>query len=150
MEVILLQKVTNLGELGDKVRVRPGYGRNFLIPQGMALPATTANLEVFEQRRAELEKAAAETLGAARSRGERVAGLRLTIAARVTEGEKLYGSVGPHEICDAAAEQGVELERSEIDLPDGPLRELGEFEVVAHLHAEVLVPFTVEVVAESA
>lgn len=150
MEVILLEKVANLGELGDKVRVRPGYGRNFLIPKGMALPATAANLEVFEQRRAELEKAASETLGAARSRAERLQGMRLTIAANVNEEGRLFGSVGPQEICAAAAEQGVELEKSEIDMPDGPLHETGEFEVVAHLHAEVLVPVTVEVVPEQA
>ncbi|MDX1496091.1 MAG: 50S ribosomal protein L9 [Salinisphaeraceae bacterium] len=149
MEVILLQQVTNLGELGDKVRVRPGYGRNFLIPQGYALPATKANLEVFEARRAELEKAAYETLGAAKSRAERMEGLSVTIGARTTEGgEKLYGSVGPQEISDAVTAQGVELEKSEIDMPDGPIKELGEFEVIAHLHAEVLVPIKVVVEAE--
>lgn len=149
MEVILLEKVTNLGELGDKVRVRPGYGRNYLIPKGMALPATAANLEVFEARRAELEKAAAETLGAARSRAERMTGLRLTISANVNEEGKLFGSVGPQEIVTAAGEQGIELEKSEIDLPEGPLHETGEFEIVAHLHAEVLAPITIEVVPEA-
>ena len=151
MEVILLQQVTNLGELGDKVHVRPGYGRNFLIPKGYALPATKANMEVFETRRAELEKAAAETLGAARSRAERMENLTVSLKARTTEsGERLYGSVGPQEISDAASAQGVELEKSEIDMPDGPIKELGEFEVVAHLHAEVLVPIKVIVEEEVA
>ena len=143
MEVILLQQVTNLGELGDKVRVRPGYGRNFLIPQGMALPANAANMAVFEARRAELEKAAAETLGAARSRAERMVGLSVTITANANEEGKLFGSVGPQEIAAAVTEQGIELEKSEIDMPDGAFHEAGEFVVNAHLHADVQAPITV-------
>ena len=145
MEVILLKQVTNLGELGDKVRVRAGYGRNFLIPKGMALPATSANLVVFEERRAELEKAAAETLGAARSRAARMADLSVTITANANDEGKLFGSVGPAEIAAAVTEQGIDLEKSEIDMPDGPLHEAGEFVVFAHLHAEVQAPVKVVV-----
>ncbi len=145
MEVILLTQVTNLGELGDKVRVRAGYGRNYLIPKGFALPATADNLVVFEQRRAELEKAAAETLGAARSRAERMADLSVTITANANDEGKLFGSVGPQEISAAVNELGIELEKSEIDMPEGPFHEAGEFEVIAHLHADVQTPIKVVV-----
>lgn len=143
MEVILLKQVTNLGELGDKVRVKAGYGRNFLIPQGIALPANEANMAVFEERRAELEKAAAETLGAARSRAERMADLSVTITANANEEGKLFGSVGPQEIAAAVTEQGIDLEKSEIDMPDGAFHDAGEFVVSAHLHADVQTPITV-------
>lgn len=149
MEVILLQNVTNLGGLGDKVRVRAGYGRNYLVPQGMALPATKANLEVFEARRAELEKTATDLLTRAQARGQGMEGLTLTIAARVSDESKLYGSIGPLEIEKAAEAQGIELHKSEVDMPDGPIREIGEYTVVAQLHAEVRVEIAIVVEAEA-
>mgnify|MGYP000607413724 CR=1 FL=1 len=150
MEVILLQNVKNLGGLGEKVSVRPGYGRNFLIPQGLALPATKTNLEVFEARRAELEKHATDVLTRAQARAQGMEGLSLTISARVSDETKLYGSVGPQEIEKAAEALGVELHKSEIDMPEGPIHEIGEYHVVAQLHAEVQVQVTVLVEAETA
>ncbi len=148
MEVILLQNVTNLGGLGEKVNVRAGYGRNFLVPKGLALPATKANLEVFEARRAELEKNATDLLTRAQARGQGMDGLVLTIAARVSDESKLYGSIGPLEIEKAAVAQEVELQKSEVDMPDGPIRELGDYTVIAQLHPEVKVEIKVVVVAE--
>lgn len=150
MEVILLQNVKNLGGLGEKVRVRAGYGRNFLVPKGYALPATAANIEIFEARRAELEKNATDLLTRAQARAQGMEGLTLTIAARVSDDTKLYGSVGPHDIEKAAEAQGIELHKSEVDMPDGPIRETGEYQVVAQLHAEVQVDITIVVEAEAA
>lgn len=151
MEVILMQNVKNLGKLGAKVKVKPGFGRNFLIPRGMALPATTANLEVFEKRRAELEKHAQDQLTQAQARSARFESLRVVLKARVADDEgKLYGSVGPLDIARAAIAQGVTLEKSEIDLPGGPIRVVGEHVAAAHLHAEVQVQFTVVVEADAA
>lgn len=151
MEVILLTNVKNLGKLGAKVRVKAGYGRNFLIPRGMALPATDANLEVFEKRRVDLEKSATDALTQAQARSARFDGLRLVIKARVADDEgKLYGSVGPSEIARAAAAVGVALEKSEIDMLNGVIRQVGEHAVEAHLHAEVQVRFAVSVEAEAA
>ncbi len=150
MEVILLTNVKNLGKLGAKVKVRPGYGRNFLIPRGMALPATPANLEVFEKRRAELEQTATDALTQAQARSARFDKLTLTIKARVAEEGKLYGSVGPLDIARAAKAQDIELEKSEIDMPEGPIRMIGEHHVEAHLHSEVQVRFNVIVEAEEA
>ena len=150
MEVILLTNVKNLGKLGAKVKVKPGYGRNFLIPRGMALPATTANLAVFEQRRADLEKNANDALTRAQARAGRFDNLKLTIKARVAEEGKLYGSVGPLDIARAAKAQDIVLEKSEIDMPEGPIRMIGEHHVQAHLHPEVQVKFNVIVEAEEA
>lgn len=150
MEVILLEKIYKLGDLGDTVRVRPGYGRNFLIPKGKALPATDTNRKVFEERKAELITRAEESLGAARLRAEALDGLTLTIEARSLDQGKLYGSVGPAEIAAAAAEQGIELERSEIDLPEGPIRVLGEYQVRVQLHSEVEREIAVHVVEAAA
>ncbi len=150
MEVILLTNVKNLGKLGAKVKVKPGYGRNFLIPRGMALPATPANLEVFEQRRADLEKNATDALTQAQARAGRFENLKLTIKARVAEEGKLYGSVGPLDIARAAKAQDIALEKSEIDMPEGPIRMIGEHRVEAHLHPEVQVRFNVAVEPEEA
>jgi large subunit ribosomal protein L9 len=148
MEVILLEKVDNLGGLGDKVVVKPGYGRNFLIPSGRAVAATAENLKAFEARRAELEKQAAERLAAARARHATIDGLALTLAHRAGEEGKLFGSVGVSDIVEAAAKQGVELDKPEVRLPHGPIRTTGEHEVVAHLHADVDATIKVTVVGE--
>jgi large subunit ribosomal protein L9 len=149
MEVILLEKVVNLGGLGDKVSVRPGYGRNFLIPQGKAVPATSANVAQFEQRRSELEAAAAAAVAAAEARAEQVQALgTVTITAVAGEEGKLFGSVGTRDIADAVTAAGVELEKSEVKLPAGALREVGEYAIQLQLHSEVAVQLSLAIVAE--
>jgi len=149
MEVILLENVANLGNLGDKVNVRPGYGRNYLVPQKKAVPATKENIEVFEARRAELEKAAAEALAAAQARGEQIAALgQVTIKAQAGEEGKLFGSVAVADIADAVTAAGIELEKREVTLPEGPIRLTGEYEIELQLHAEVTQPIKVIVEAE--
>ena len=147
MNVILLDKVENLGNIGDLVKVKPGYGRNFLIPQGKAALATPDNMKKIEARRAELEKAAAEELAAANARAATINGLELVIVANAGSEDKLFGSVGPIDIVDAMAAVQVEVERSEIRMPDGPIHELGEFEVGVHLHSDVNATVKVRVVA---
>lgn len=147
MEVILLQKVRNLGDLGDKVTVKPGYGRNYLIPQGHALPATKENVRVYEQRKAELEQASAERLEDAKQRAAELENTRVTVQLRASEEGKLYGSCGPHEIADALTEMGKPVENKEVTLPDGAIQELGEYEAVLQLHSDVEVPVTVIVEA---
>ena len=143
MQVILLETIKNLGDLGAVVDVRSGYGRNFLIPQGKALPATKANLAEVEQRRAELEKHAAEQLGAAQERAEKLNEAAVSIAA---EG-KLFGSVGTRDIAEAiSSSTGVEVEKAEVKLPHGALRTTGEFEIDLALHAEVTVTIKLAVV----
>ena len=137
MEVILLETIAKLGDLGDKVTVKSGYGRNFLIPQKKAVPATAENLEVFEARRAELEKIAGGKLLEAQSRAETINSLSISIETKAGEEGKLFGSVTVRDIAEAAEAKGVALEKSEIRLPQGPVRELGEFEIDVHLHAEV-------------
>jgi large subunit ribosomal protein L9 len=137
MDVILLEKVDNLGNLGDKVAVRPGYGRNFLIPKGRAVAATPDNLKAFEARRAELEKQAAERLASALARKEKLDGLAITIRHRAGDEGKLFGSVGTSDIALAVEAQGIEIEKSEIRLPQGALRVAGEHDVNVHLHADV-------------
>jgi large subunit ribosomal protein L9 len=149
MEVILLEKIGKLGELGDKVTVKPGYGRNFLIPQGKAVPATRDNIEKFESRRTELETAASETLAAAEVRAGQLQELGvISIAANAGEEGKLFGSVGTRDIADAVAAEGVTLNKSEVRLPEGALRELGEYQVEIHLHSDVDVAIELHVVAE--
>ena len=137
MEVILLETVAKLGDLGDKVTVKSGYGRNFLIPQKKAVPATAENLEVFEARRAELEKIAGGKFLEAQSRAETINALSISIETKAGEEGKLFGSVTVRDIAEAVEAKGVALEKSEIRLPQGPVRELGEFEIDVHLHAEV-------------
>ncbi|MEH6492271.1 50S ribosomal protein L9 [Halopseudomonas sp.] len=137
MEVILLEKIANLGNLGDKVAVKAGYARNFLLPFGKATPATAANVEAFEARRAELEKIAAEKKGEADARAAKLAELSVTITANAGEEGKLFGSIGTRDIADAVTAAGVELEKSEVRLPEGPLRNVGEFDVVVQLHSDV-------------
>jgi large subunit ribosomal protein L9 len=148
MEVILLKKVENLGALGSVVSVRPGYARNYLIPQGKAQMATKANMEAFETRRAELEAEASATLAAAEARKAQLDGMVLTIKAKAGNEGKLFGSVSNIEITEAIVAAGVEVERREIRMPDGAIRHLGEFEVGLHLHTEVNT--VVKVVVEAA
>ena len=137
MEIILLETVERLGQLGDVVRVRPGYARNYLIPQGKARYATEENLAEVRARRDELERRAGETLVAAEQRRDALAGFAIAVQAETNPDGKLFGSVGATEIARAVSEAGTPLERQEIRLPDGPLRELGEHEVTVHLHPEV-------------
>lgn len=148
MEVILLERVQNLGDLGDLVKVRPGYARNYLIPKGIAAPATAENRAKFEQRRKELEQAAQEKLQSAQTRAEKLNGISVTVARRAGEEGKLFGSVGTVDIADAVTATGLELAKSEIHLPEGPLKVVGTHSVPLTLHPEVDVTITVEVVAE--
>ena len=147
MNVILLESVENLGGIGDLVKVKPGYGRNFLLPQGKAALATPENMKLIDARRAELEKAAAEELAKANARAAAINGVELVIPANAGSEDKLFGSVGPIDIAEALAAIQVEVERSEIRMPDGPIHELGEFQVGVHLHGEVNAEVTVRVVA---
>ena len=146
MNVILLDNVENLGSIGDLVKVKPGYGRNYLLPQGKAALATPENMKEIEARRAELEKAAAEELAAAKKRAGTIEGMELVIQANAGPEGKLFGSVGPIDIADAFEQVQVEVERSEIRMPEGPVQELGEFQVGVHLHPEIDVDITVRVV----
>lgn len=148
MKVILLEKILNLGELGDTVEVKPGYGRNYLVPQGKAIPATAENLVKFEGRRAELEKLAKENISAAEKRAEQFKDLELTIVARALDEGKLFGSVNVREIAEALAAKGIVVEKRELNLPHGAMHEVGEYEVEAILHSDVKVNFKVKVEAE--
>lgn len=137
MELILLEKVLNLGELGDKVDVKPGYGRNFLLPLGKAVRATAENIEQFEADRAKLEAAEQEKLGSAQNRSASFAEFEVTLTANASEEGKLYGSIGPREIADAVSAMGREVSKAEVIMGEGPIRYTGEHEVVLHLHADV-------------
>jgi len=148
MEVILLQKVANLGTIGDRVKVKSGYGRNFLLPAGKATLATAANVAHFESRRAELEKIAGEELGGAQRRAASLAEFRLSITAKAGSEGKLFGSVGTTDIAEACTAAGHEVSRSEVRLPGGPLRSVGEHQVTLHLHTDVEVTLAVTIVAE--
>ncbi|MCG6865767.1 MAG: 50S ribosomal protein L9 [Thiogranum sp.] len=148
MEVILLEKVENLGNLGDRVNVKPGYGRNFLIPGGKATPATEEHIKAFEARRAELEKIAAEHVAGAEARREQLDGMTVTIKAKAGDEGKLFGSVGTGDIAEAVAAVGVAIERHEVRLPEGAFRQIGEYQVAVHLHTDVNTEITVVVEAE--
>jgi large subunit ribosomal protein L9 len=148
MDVILLEKIANLGNLGDKVNVKGGYARNFLLPQGKATAATAANVEAFEARRAELEKQAAEKKAQADARAAKLAELTVTIAANSGDEVKLFGSIGTRDIAEAVSAAGVELDKSEVRLPNGALRNTGEYDVEVHLHTDVEATVKVVVVAE--
>lgn len=148
MEVILLEKVANLGNIGDLVRVKSGYGRNFLLPKGKATLATPANIAAFEARRAELERKQAEELTAAQGRVAQLEALVLRITAKAGSEGKLFGSIGTVDIAEACTAAGVAVERSEVRLPEGPIRTVGEHMVSLHLHADVNVAVRVEVAAE--
>jgi large subunit ribosomal protein L9 len=148
MEVILLEKIQHLGAMGDRVKVKPGYGRNFLIPKGKAAAATAENIATFEARRAELEQAAAEALAAAQARRDQFDGLVVKLSAKAGDEGKLFGSVGTVDIAHAISAAGMNVERSEIRLPNGPLRQVGEHEVQLHLHSDVNVEIKLVVEAE--
>ena len=150
MQIILLDKVANLGGLGDNVTVKSGYARNFLFPQGKAVPATKANIEKFEARRAELEAKLAADLAVANDRAAKVAELaQVTIASKAGDKGKLFGSVGTRDIADAITEAGVAVSKAEVKLPNGTLRETGEFEIDLQLHAEVIATIKVVIIAEA-
>jgi large subunit ribosomal protein L9 len=148
MDVILLQKVANLGNIGDRVKVRSGYGRNFLLPGGKATLATPDNVKRFEARREELEKLAHEHLSSAEQRAAAMKDFKLTITAKAGTEGKLFGSIGTSDVAEAATKAGYNVERSEVRMPNGPLRTVGEHAVGLHLHADIDVPLTVLIVAE--
>lgn len=149
MEVILLEKVENLGNLGDKVRVRSGYARNYLVPQGKATFATAENIAEFEARRAELEKAAAESFATAEARREKLEALEpVTISAKSGGEGKLFGSVGTQDIAEAVSAAGVAVEKREVRMPQGAIRQTGEYDIELHLHTDVNATVKVNVVAE--
>ncbi len=149
MDVILLEKVANLGSLGDTVKVRSGYGRNFLIPQGKAKPATAENVAYFEAQRAELERKAAEELASANARAEKLNAASVTITANAGDEGKLFGSVGPQDVADAITAAGIDVARQEVRMPDGPIRSVGEFQIELHLHADVNATVSVNVTGEA-
>lgn len=149
MEVILLEQVNKLGALGEQVTVKPGYGRNYLIPSGKAALATPENVEKFEARRAELEQAQADALSAAQAQAEKIDGLALTLQRKTSSGGKLFGSVGANDIVEAAAAADVTLARQAIRLPDGPFKQVGEYEVEVHLRADVDAMIKLTVVSEN-
>lgn len=149
MNVILLEKVQNLGKLGDRVKVKNGYARNYLLPQGKAVLATSQNIAIFDQRRAELEKAEAEVLAKAQARRDAINGKSLTITAKAGDEGKLFGSIGTADIVEAAKISAMELHRNELRLPSGPFRHIGSYEVEIHLHPDVDARISVNVVAEA-
>lgn len=151
MELILLEKVHNLGDLGDTVNVKPGYGRNFLLPRGKAVPATRDNKEKFEAEREELQRQAGEKLASAEARREAIDELEsIVFTVNVSPEGRLYGSISAREIADKLSEMGYPVEKAEVDQPEGPIREVGEYTVGLILHADVITDIKVEVVAESA
>jgi large subunit ribosomal protein L9 len=149
MQVILLEKVANLGDLGEVVKVKDGFARNFLIPQGKAKRATETNLKAFETRRAELEKTQAEQLAKARERGAKLDGLTLQIAQKAGVDGRLFGSVTNYDIVEALAKQGHEVERAQVRMPAGPLKQVGEYPIQLQLHTDVVVTVNVVVLGES-
>ena len=148
MEVILLEKIANLGNLGDRVTIKAGYGRNFLIPQGKAAKATAAKIKEFEERRAELEKQAAEKLAAATARGEAISKLTVSIAHKTGDEGRLFGSVGTHNIAEAITAAGVKVEKHEVRLPNGVIRQVGEYDIAINLHTDVVVTLPIKIVSE--
>ena len=148
MKVILLDRVENLGAIGDLVSVKSGFGRNYLIPSGKAALATAENIKELEKKRAELEKKSADELAAAKSRGALIDDMKLIVSANVESEGKLYGSVGPVDIVEAFDKVGVGIERSDIRMPDGPIREIGESEITLHLHTDVDIKVSVNIVPE--
>jgi large subunit ribosomal protein L9 len=148
MDVILLQKVANLGNIGDRVKVKSGFGRNYLLPEGKATLATPSNVAKFEERRAELEKVAREQLTSATERSAALKDYKLTVRAKAGTEGKLFGSIGTADISEALNRENFKILRSEVRLPSGPLRTVGEHVVSLHLHADVDVPLTVTIIAE--
>ncbi len=148
MEVILLDNIGKLGGLGDKVTVKPGYGRNYLVPYGLAVPATKENVEAFEAQRAELEAQAAERKAEAHARAEQLNDIELSLVSKAGDEGKLFGSIGPRDLAEAIAQAGIELAKSEVRMPEGPLRRTGEYDIDLQLHAEVASSVRVVIVAE--
>ncbi|WP_444678345.1 50S ribosomal protein L9 [Halomonas sp. E19] len=148
MEVILLDNIGKLGGLGDKVAVKAGYGRNYLVPYGLAVPATKDNLEAFEAQRAELEAQASERKAIAESRAAQLAEIELSLVAKAGDEGKLFGSIGPRDLAEALGQAGIEVAKSEVRMPEGPIRQTGEYDIDLHLHAEVDATVRVVVVAE--
>ncbi len=148
MEVILLQKIANLGEIGDRVKVKSGYGRNFLLPGGKATLATAENIAKFESRRAELEAKSSADLASARTRSAALEGFTLSIAAKAGSEGKLFGSIGTSDIAEAYLKAGQRIERAEVRLPDGPIRMVGEHVITLHLHGDINVQVPLTVIAE--
>ena len=148
MQVILMEKVVNLGALGDVVKVKDGYARNFLIPHGKAKRATEANLKEFEGRRAELEKKAAEHLAAAQARAAKLEGLKIEISRKAGVDGRLFGSVTNADVSEALVAQGIEVAKGEVRMPMGPIKQVGEVPLTAQLHSDVLAHFTVSVLGE--
>ena len=148
MQVILMEKVVNLGNLGDVVKVKDGFARNYLIPQGKAKRATDSNLKAFEARRADLEKAQSDALTEAQARGAKLDGLTIQIAQKAGVDGRLFGSVTNYDIIDALKKQGFEVERSQVRMPQGPLKQVGEYDIPVVLHADVSVAIKVSVVGE--
>ena len=148
MEIILLEKIENVGAMGDKVTVKPGFGRNYLVPQGKAKPATPENIAEFEARRAELEKIAAEALVSAEARRDQLDGKTIEITAKAGDEGKLFGSIGTADITDAVKAAGVDIERQEVRLPEGAFRQVGEYDVMLHLHTDVNATIKLVITAE--
>jgi large subunit ribosomal protein L9 len=149
MEVILLEKVANLGDLGDKVAIKSGYGRNYLVPQGKAVAATADKIKEFEARRADLEKAAAEKLSAAKSRANALEKLKVVISHKAGDEGKLFGSVGTQNIADAITEAGGKVEKHEVRMPDGVIRQVGSYDIDINLHSDVVVTMSIGIAAEA-
>ncbi|MGY2463043.1 50S ribosomal protein L9 [Vreelandella sulfidaeris] len=148
MEVILLDNIGKLGGLGDKVTVKPGYGRNYLVPYGLAVPATKDNIEAFDAQRAELEAQAAERKAEAEARAEQLNDIELSLVSKAGDEGKLFGSIGPRDLADAISSAGIDVAKSEVRMPNGPIRQTGEYDIDLHLHAEVNAVVRVVVVAE--
>jgi large subunit ribosomal protein L9 len=148
MNVILLEKIAKLGDLGESVRVKAGYGRNFLIPQGKAVPATPENVEKFEARRAELERVAAEKQATAEARKDAISKLSISITQKAGDEGKLFGSVGTADIAQAITDAGVPVEKREIRLPTGPIRQIGDYVIEVELHSDVVAEININVAAE--
>ncbi|MEQ1529966.1 MAG: 50S ribosomal protein L9 [Methylococcales bacterium] len=149
MEVILLEKIANLGNLGDKVSIKSGYGRNYLVPQGKAVPATATKIAEFEARRAELEKAAAEKLNAAQARANALSKVKVVITHKAGDEGRLFGSVGTHNIAEAFTKAGVAVEKHEIRLPHGAIRHIGDYEIDINFHTDVIVKASINIASEA-
>lgn len=148
MDVILLDKIGKLGGLGDQVTVKPGYGRNYLVPYGLAVPATKENIQAFQAQRAELEAQAAERKAVAEARAEQLNDIELSLVSKAGDEGKLFGSIGPRDLAEAISSAGIEVAKSEVRMPQGPIRQTGEYDIDLHLHAEVAATVRVVVVAE--
>ena len=146
MKLVLQERVANLGNVGDQVNVKAGYARNFLLPRGKAVPATADNIVAFEARRADLEKKAAEVLASAKKRAEDFADFMVTIESLASDEGKLFGSIGPRDVAKSVSDAGHPLEKSEVEMPEGPIRSAGEYQVNVHLHSEVTTQIKVKVV----